>query len=179
MINNNAKQAGQTTRDLAVKIAKQMAQEPLEVLKTAGEQVAGKEFSEQSERQPSNQADDQNKLLEQQTKLQDMTKSGRRVEALQREVEDIRKQNIFKDLLAKINQGIEVPLEDYPELSAEQKQVLSAQTEAVRVQMVNKQMTNDKLITPISKRGRRFGAGQKQEAEKQQTHVEKPVPPSG
>ena len=29
-----------------------------------------------------------------------------------------------------------------------------------------------------SKPSRRFGAGQKQQAQKQQTHVEKPVPPS-
>ena len=38
-------------------------------------------------------------------------------------------------------------------------------------------MANDKLIIPGSKRGRQMG--QKQEAEKQQTRVEKPVPPSG
>jgi hypothetical protein len=107
-------------------------------------------------------------------------KSGRRMEALTREIEDIRKQNIFKDLQRKISEGKEISLEEYPELSMEQKQVLMAQMEAVKNQkaMANKN-TLAEVPTVHSKPSRRFGAGQKSQAEKEQTRVEKPVPPSG
>jgi len=175
---NTAKQVGQSARDLAQKIARRLSQEPLEVLKTARDQVTSLETSH-SNPQPNQINENQPKNVENQQKLQDKMKSGRRMEALNRELSDIHKQDLFKNLQGKISQGIEVPLEDYPELSMDQKQVLKAQTEAVKNQMINEQMTNDKLIIPTSKRGRRFGQTQKQEAEKQQTRVEKPVPPSG
>jgi hypothetical protein len=118
-----------------------------------------------------------------QQKTQDKMKSGRRMEALETELKDIRKQDLFKDLQGKISQGIEVPLEDYSELSMEQKQVLKAQMEAVKQQKLNAKYSSEKSAPAIvSKPSRRFGAqmrGQKAEAEKQQTRVEKPVPPSG
>jgi hypothetical protein len=103
------------------------------------------------------------------------------MEALNRELSDIHKQDLFKDLQAKISQGTIVPLEDYPELSMEQKQVLKAQMEAVRTSRRQDAQASKQLEVPAihSKPSRRFGAGQKQEAEKQQTRVEKPVPPSG
>lgn len=157
-------------KKLAQQIAKQVAQESIEVLKTAKEQVVGNEQIEKREEdKPVNNS---------QAQLQDKMKSSRRMEAYQRELDEIRKQNIFKDLQEKITQGVEIPLEDYPELSMEQKQVLKAQMEAVKTQMLNDKYANDKsLEIPGSKRGRQMG--QKQEAEKQQTRVEKPVPPSG
>ena len=101
------------------------------------------------------------------------------MEAFMRELDEIRKQNLFKNLQAKISQGIEVPLEDYPELSMEQKQVLKAQMEAVKNQRLAAAQPSSGLVEPTLKRGRRFGPTQKQEAEKQQTRVERPVPPSG
>jgi hypothetical protein len=62
----------------------------------------------------------------------------------------------------------------------EQKQVLKAQMEAVRIQKLKFEIQNSVEVPAIhSKPSRRFGAGQKQEAEKAQTRVEKPVPPSG
>jgi len=179
-MNTTAKQAGQSAKGLAQKIAKQIAQEPLEVLKDVREQVAPQEISPQNP-QPSQNNENQNKALEEQQKIQDKMKSGRRMEALNRELSDIHKQDLFKDLQAKISQGIEVPLEDYSELSMEQKQVLKAQMEAVRMSKRQNVQTSRQLEVPAihSKPSRRFGAGQKQEAEKQQTRVEKPVPPSG
>ncbi|MCX6704410.1 MAG: hypothetical protein NTZ07_03095 [Candidatus Woesebacteria bacterium] len=182
-MSNTAKQAGQTARDLAQKIARQMVEEPLEVVKNAGSQVAGSEqvANRQEVRPLENQnPEGQAKMIQHQNELLDKAKSGRRMEALNQEIKDIHKQDLFKDLQNKIAQGMEVPVADYTELSMEQKQVLKAQMEAVRAQAAKQQTAGQKILEiPRSKRGRRFGQTQKQEAERQQTRVEKPVPPSG
>lgn len=167
----------QTTKNLAQKIARQMAQEPLEILKTVKEQVGVSENIEQSPK-----PEDQTKLLHHQQEIQDKMKSSRLIEALERELGDIHKQDIFKDLQARITAGEIIPLEDYSELSMEQKQVLKAQMEAVTFQKKQTEYTETQRggsLFGFAKKGRRMGSGQKQEAEKQQTRVEKPVPPSG
>jgi hypothetical protein len=182
-MNSTAKQTAASARDLAQKIAKQMAQEPLEVLKTAADQVTSSETMPQTSPQGQNN-ENQQKVIEGQKKIQDNMKSGRRMGALEQELKDIHKQDLFKDLQGKIAEGAEVPVEDYSELSMEQKQVLKAQMEAVKYQ---KQQTayaesQPKSLFGAAKPSRRFGSqsrGQKAEAERQQTHVEKPVPPSG
>lgn len=169
-----------TAQDTAKQIARQIAQEPAEILKEAGKQVVG-EVSGQQDSQAVRQSDTQSGEKEKK-ELEDKRFADRRVQALQNEIDDIGKQKIFKDLQAKISEGVEVPLENYPELSMEQKQVLKAQMEAVKAQMIDAKYTNAKyseVPTISSKPSRRFGAGQKTEAEKQQTRVEKPVPPSG
>jgi hypothetical protein len=177
---NTAKQAGQSAKNLAQQIAKQIAQEPLEVFKDVGTQITGVEQSKPQENYSQNSNfEDQLKINHHQNKLQDKAKSGRRMEALTQELKDIHKQDLFADLQRKISQGIEVPISDYTELSMEQRQVLMAQLEAVKIQKSRISNQNSGVIESHSKRGRRFGAGQKQEAEKQQTRVEKPVPPSG
>ena len=177
---NTAKQAGQSAQDLAQKIARQMAQEPLEVLKTARDQVTtpGKVAPVS---QPSQNGESSEKTSGDQQKLQDNMRSARRMEALNQELNDIRKQDLFKDLQDKISQGVEVPIADFPELTMEQKQVLMAQKEAYQNQKSKMENQNASIDVPTiqSKPSRRFGAGQKQEAERQQTRVEKPVPPSG
>jgi hypothetical protein len=165
--------------NLAQKITKQIVREPLEILKDVKEQTVGETLNPSVPPQE-NQSEDQRKLVDDQKELGDKMKSGRRMEALEREIEDIRKQDIFKDLQRRISEGEEVYLEEYPELSMEQKQVLMAQMEAVKNQ---KAAANKNVLTEVptihSKPSRRFGAGQKQQAEKEQTRVEKPVPPSG
>jgi hypothetical protein len=181
---NTAKQTGQTVRDLAQKVAKQMADEPLEIFKDAGSQVVGNEqdVSRQEVRPLDNRnSENQAKTIHQQNQLQDNAKSGRRMEALNQELKDIRKQDLFTDLQGRIAQGVEVPVADYSELSMEQKQVLMAQIEAYQNQKANIKYQNASNDVPAihSKPSRRFGAGQKAEAEKQQTRVEKPIPPSG
>lgn len=180
-MNNTAKQTGQSAADLAQKIARQVAEEPIEILKDAREQVIGQETSKSLEKQtPKNRVEQSPQETEQQ-KVKDKAFSERRMQALQNEIEDIRKGDLFKDLQAKISEGIEIPLEDYPELSIEQKQVLKAQMEAVKFQKLQAEYQSSVQEVPSvsSKPSRRFGAGQKHEAEKQQTRVEKPVPPSG
>jgi hypothetical protein len=178
-MNDPAKQAAKTTKDLAQKIARQMAQEPFEVLKKAETQVAGEQVSGEPQVETSKQ-ENQQKIAQNQKELQDKAKSSRRMEALQREVEDIRKQKLFKELQNKITAGEEVALENYPELSMEQKQVLKAQMEAVKKQMLNAKYANDKsLVEPATKKGRQlFNFGKKTEMKREQTHVEKIIPPS-
>jgi hypothetical protein len=184
-MNNTVKQSAQTAQDIARNIARQVAHEPLEILKDAGGQITGRPEGQataqpgiQTARQPEGQtASQQNQKV-----LQDKAFASRRMQALQSEINDIRKQDLFGDLQRKISEGIDVPLEDYMELSMEQKQVLKAQKEAFQIQMLNAKNANDNSVgvpSIHSKPSRRFGAGQKQEAEKQQTRVEKPVPPSG
>lgn len=176
------KQTAQSAKSLAQQIAKQIAQEPLEVLKTAREQVSGEEESRENSNPQKSSGEDQGKLLHHQQEIQDKIKSGRRMEAFQRELDDIRKQDLFKDLQRRISEGEEIPLEDYGELSIEQKQVLKAQMEAVAFQKKQAEYAESQgsgSLFGSAKRGRKLGSSQKQEAEKQQTRVEKPVPPSG
>jgi hypothetical protein len=170
-------------KKLAQTIAKQMAQEPLEILKNASEQVTGQEAprSQESQSSPSGNQDQQ-KLIEHQNELHDKMKTGRRMEAFQRELDDIRKQNLFKELQAKISEGLVIPLEDYSDLSMEQKQVLKAQMEAVKFQKQQAEYAATEgggALFGSAKKSRKMGGSQKQEAEKQQQRVEKPVPPSG
>ncbi|HTK03332.1 MAG TPA: hypothetical protein VL401_01015 [Alphaproteobacteria bacterium] len=162
-------------KQTAQKIARQLAQEPLEILKEAREQVTGENVEPQNRK---TEEPDQQKQIQHQQELQDKMRASRRIEAYQRELEDIRKQDVFKDLQRRISEGEEVPLNDYAELTMEQKQVLQAQMEAVKAQESGMRNAESGLMIPGSKRSRRMG-GQKQEAEKQQTRVEKPVPPSG
>ena len=167
--------------DIARSITKQVAQEPLEILKDATNQVTGIESGKSQESGASNGQNSENKPGSSE-ELKDKAFAGRRMQALQSEIEDIRKQNLVKELQRRISDGITPPIEDFSELSMEQKQVLNAQMEAAKAQMMNAKYANDESFgVPAvnSKPSRRFGAGQKHEAEKQQTRVEKPVPPSG
>jgi hypothetical protein len=163
----------------AQKTVKQIVREPLEILKDVKEQTLGETLNS-SPPPPEKKNSDQEKIIEQQGKINDQMKSGRRMEALQKEIDDIRKQDVFKDLQRRISEGEEISLEEYPELSVDQKQVLNAQMEAVRNQ---KAAANNNVLKEVptihSKPSRRFGAGQKSQAEKEQTRVEKPIPPSG
>lgn len=170
-----------TAQDIAKTIAKQAAQEPLEILKDAGAQITGAETGKPQENQSLSNENRQNQADTRQQQMKDQAFSQRRMQALQNEVDDIRKQETFKNLQEKITNGETVALEDFPELSMEQRQVLKAQMEAVkfRQQQAAYQSSVQEVPTVHSKPSRRFGAGQKHEAEKAQTRVEKPVPPSG
>ncbi len=181
MKSNLAQNTAKSAKSLAQAIAKQMAREPLEVLKTARGQVSGEEISSPENFSQNLGSEDQKKLIHHQEELADKMKSSRRMEALNRELSDIQKQDLFKDLQRRITEGEEIPLEDYPELSIEQRQVLKAQMEAVRIRIENVKLGSGKsLVEPAAKKGRQlFNFGKKQEVKRQQTHVEKIVPPSG
>lgn len=173
MTNSIASNVGSSAKTLAQQIAKQMAREPLEILKDAREQVSNETLSGGSSDQNSVQAVDQQKEIHEQQVLQDNMKSNRLIEALNRELEDIHKQKIFKEIQERIMNGEDVPLEEYTELTMEQKQVLNAQMEAVKVQRQNAAPKQSVPLFGSSKPDRRMG--QKNQAKKEETRVEKPV----
>lgn len=173
------------------KTARQIQNEPLEILKSAAKQVTGdeniklpwedvgtdskpmeeKQANDNQTNGPSNDEKEYKKKLAEQ--------DGRKLEALESELRDIRRQKQFNELLSRIQNGEDVPVEEFQELSVEQRDVLKAQLEATQKR---KQQTNvvSNLPEPTAKKGRRMmGGGQKQSAQKQTTRVEKPVPPSG
>jgi hypothetical protein len=159
------------------KTAQQMAAEPLELLKNAARQVTG------AENLPNNTArqekqNDEVPQDEQNYKKRVAEQDGRHLEALESELRDIRRQKLFNELMQKIQNGEDVSLVDFTELSYEQKDVLKAQIQAVKNRNAQQQ-TVSTVEAPQAKRGRKMGGGQKGAAKKEETRVEKPVPPSG
>jgi hypothetical protein len=159
------------------KSVKTFTDEPLELLKSARRQVTGENLPP-NETTNQNTEDPQKLEDEQSYKIKKAESDGRHLEALESELKDIRRQKLFNDLMVRIQNGEDVPLEEFTELSYEQKDVLKAQIEVVKKQKLNSQNSNDQLIQPTAKKGRQM-FGQKQSAQKQTTRVEKPVPPSG
>ncbi len=157
------------------KSAQQIAQEPLELLKNAARQVSGEQEKPQQQETP--KSENEASPEEQKYKKQVAEQDGRHLEALESELKDIRRQKIFKDLMQRIQNGEDVPLEEFAELSFEQKDVLKAQIQAVKNR--NLQQTTSSIDMPQAKRGRKMGGGQKGAAKREETRVEKPVPPSG
>jgi len=160
----------QTAQQLAKSAAKRVARESFEVLKSAREQVAPiPETSRQAEPQ-GQEASKEN--IEKKSEV-DKAKSFHMMRAYESELADIRREEIFKDLQKRISEGEDVPIENYSELSMEQKQVLMAQKEAVKVQKGTQQGTIPQIS---SKKGRKtFGnIGVK----RSQTQVEMRQPPS-
>lgn len=181
----------QNLKQALKKSAKQLQNEPLEILRSAAKQVSGDETiklpwedvevdnKQGEEKQGSNNQTSGPSNDEKEYKKKLAEQDGRKLQALEAELLDIRRQKRFNELLAKIQGGEDVPIEEFQELSSEQRDVLKAQLEAVRTRKNQQTVTND-LPEPTAKKGRRMmGGGQKQSAQKQTTRVEKPVPPSG
>lgn len=167
--------------DLTKKIARQVAQEPLEILKAAGGQLSGEQMDYYKQRLEKDGSAGTNENKTQQLKDKDKVQSSRTLEALDRELKDIHRDKLFKELQQKIAAGQKISVQDFGELTVEQKQVLQAQMEAVKVQRQQQALVGDGgLVEPKSKRARgSWMFGNKSSAEKQQTRVEKPLPPSG
>ncbi len=165
------------------KSAQQIRQEPLELLRTAAKQVTGNEnisFGEQSKPQEKqNPETDQVPQDEKDYKKKVAEQDGRHLQALESELKDIRRQKLFNSLMQRIQSGEDVPLEEFTELSYEQKDVLKAQMEAYKKQKAMQANQGSGIPMPASKRGRQMSGGQKGAAKKEETRVEKPVPPSG
>lgn len=159
------------------KSAQQMAQEPLELLKNAARQVSGEE--QKPQQQETSKSDTEAPPEEQKYKQQVAEQDGRHLQALESELKDIRRQKLFNSLMQRIQSGENIPLEEFVELSYEQKDVLKAQMEAFKKQQAMQTNQSSGVPMPEAKRGRRMGGGQKGAAKKEQTRVEKPVPPSG
>lgn len=175
------------------KTARQIQNEPLEILRSAAKQVTGdeniklpweeSETSDKSneEKQGSNSQVNDPGREEKEYKKRVAEQDGRRLEALESELLDIRRQKKFNELLSKIQNGEDVPIEEFQELSVEQRDVLKAQLEATQKRkQAQLQQQSSGIPMPTSKQGRQMGAGaRKRSAQKETTRVEKPVPPSG
>jgi hypothetical protein len=169
-----------SAKNLAQQIAKQIAREPLEILQDIKEQTTGETNPTPEQSNKNSQSGNPSENVHAENVIADKQKSSRLIEALNRELEDIKKQNLFKEIQGRIAMGEIVPLHEYTQLTMEQRQVLSAQMEAVAQQKRLRDASSFQDVPTItSKPSRRFGAGQKQQAQKEQTRVEKPVPPSG
>jgi len=160
------------------KSATQIAAEPMEMLKSVKIQT-GLENLPQSvseQKQVQSNVSPNEEINKKQIAESDM----RHLEALNNEILDIRRQKLFNDLLLKIQNGEDVPIQEFTELTFEQKDVLKAHLEAVKKQSDRNNMETP-LTEPVTKKSRRFGetGKRKNPAEQQQTRVEKPVPPSG
>ncbi len=168
-------------KQLVKKSAQQMAQEPLELLKSAAKQITGVEnlpnSNPKEQQQKPKEEGDGVPQDEKDYKKQVAEQDGRHLQALESELKDIRRQKLFNELMKRVQDGEDVPLEEFSELSFEQKDVLKAQMEAVKAR--NLQQTTSSVDMPTSKKGRKMGGGQKGAAKKEETRVEKPVPPSG
>jgi hypothetical protein len=151
LINDPAKSA----KNLAQTIAKQIAQEPWEILKQGGQQITG---TEQTQRQESSgqQNEAGGGFFEENQKLasdRDRVRSQRLMQAYQAEIDEIKKKK-------------------------EQEKTLKIQQE----QMVQEQQKNvaPPLVEPASRKGRQlFNFGKKTQMQRQQTQTERPLPPSG
>jgi len=141
--------SAKSAKSLAQQVARQMAREPLEVLKEAGQQVAGtEELISQETAVPK----ETGILPEEKARIE--SQGARQLAALEEELKDIRIEKGRKELIQK---------------------------EEERAQAIAQENQKNEALPAIpAKRSRRmFGFGQKAQAEKQKTRIEKPLPPSG
>ncbi|RLC29912.1 hypothetical protein DRH13_05070 [Candidatus Woesebacteria bacterium] len=143
------------TKKIAKQAAKQMAREPLEILKTAGKQVSGAESTSGPIRETSQEKGvglkDERPLLDEK-KIK--TKSKRLLTALEKEIEDIRKQKEFEE-------------EENLKEEKNQKQILEEQEKKKTLPEIS------------SKRVRGVARGMKGKLKKLKTKAEIRMPPSG
>jgi len=175
---NPVQDSVKSAKALAIDAARKAAREPLEILRQGMDQVAPlPEVPRTQEGSPTPRENNSPTGGGEVPKEEDIKKADlENIRQLEGKIDQIRGENIYKDLCQRIARGEEVSLIDITELTPEQKQVLMAQMEAVKQRRL---MESQQGVIPqaSSKPSRRFGG--KQAAEKQTTRVESPVPPSG
>ena len=179
-MNNIGASAAKTTGNIAQKAARQIAGEPFEILKKGAAQISGLETKPQTNDGSEPKIAESLKVNQEEERLV-KERDSRRLQALESEMLEIRRLRIVKELQERITSGEQVYLVNYPELSYEQRDVLKAQIAAVAARKLQEGVGKETLAEPKSKPSRRFlgfGVG-KTQAQRQQTRVEKPLPPSG
>lgn len=179
-------------KKLAEDIAKQVAREPLEIGKSAIGQITGESkdlpvsqnqktsgFQEQifpSQNQASETGGEQKPEVNVQHRLGE----------LENEIKKIVKEKLVRDIGEKIARGEEVSLENYPQLSLEEREMFSGQIQSVKIQKEIRGQQENALVEPQSKRPRNiFAFGRKPksdtslQAERQKRRIETPMPPTG
>ena len=169
----------QTAKQNAIAAAKQVVQEPFEVLKQSVDQVAPTGDSIPSEPVTKPVPGHTESVLknEEEFKERDKKISFRTVQALEREIEDIRKQKLLKELQQRIGNGELVYLTDYPNLLPEERQMLEARILTVQARSNLQAQQVSPQIT--SRPSRRFGSGKMGGVKQEQRRVESVKPPSG
>ncbi|CAN5335939.1 hypothetical protein BH10PAT1_BH10PAT1_0580 [soil metagenome] len=156
-----------TAQQIAQNVAKTVANESNEVLKNAVEQIFANPEVQREKQKPA----------EAPVAPVEKPKDLSFLREYKTELDQIRRDNLFKELQKKITEGEEVLLESYVnELSYEQREVLKAQMEAVKIRkQASVVQQNQSLPQIISRKGR----GMLNSFKKQnQQHVEMRQPPS-
>jgi hypothetical protein len=162
------------SKQVAISAAKQVARESNEFLKVAREQIAPMPEFPQKENSVGAARATPSSDVEQKPKNLGF------LDHYKGELEQIRRDDLFKKLQRKIAEGEEIPLEDFiTQLSSEQREVLKAQMEAVRMQKERAQNAQEQEspLHVIAKKGRNAMMGMFKK--KNETHVETRQPPSG
>jgi len=167
-------------KQLAIDVAKKMAQEPLEILKNAEETILSSQSQEIQKRMDGQ--------VEQRSQVAAGNPEGgmkkekelRTMQALENEIRDIRINRTIEEIQKKISLGESVYFENYLELPPEQIEILKTQKEEMdKKRIYEAQMSGRGAIKSGSKRGRRFGSSKKQVSDRESTRTENPTPPSG
>ncbi len=162
-------------KKIAIQIAKQGTQETLKVFETASKQIGLKPETSQQNEENSNNPKKLNEPTPQE-KMAKAAQSQRLMQAYDTELEQIRKENLFKELQRKIAQGETVAIENFSELTPEQREVLKAQTQAIEMQKeASKSQQKESVPQVVSKKGRKILGMFKK---KSQQYVETRQPPS-
>lgn len=167
-----------SAKQIAINVAKQAARESNEFLKTAGQQVlATPESSREQESNPTRIPQEREAVVDRQQQAPKKDLSFMNI--YKNELEQIRQENLFKELQKRIAEGEEIPLEDFAtQLTSEQREVLKAQMEAVRVRKeAMKKEKSDTIPQIVSKRARGMIGGMVKKRNEQ--HIETRQAPSG
>lgn len=156
------------SKQAAINVAKQVANESNEILKTAKEQI--------TYTTPNQNEATSSKPKEEQEKPKPRNLSF--LNDYKNELEEIGRENLYKELQRKISEGEEIPLGDFAnQLSSYQREVLKAQMEAAKSQKeAAKAHESETPLQIISKRGRGIINTVSQ---RNKQHVEMRQPPSG
>jgi hypothetical protein len=151
--------AGDTTqsaKNLAKTIAKQIAREPWEILKQGGRQIAGTEQVQRQEDLGQQGVDNSFNESQELHTERDRVRSQRLMQALQTELDEIKKKKEQEKLAQKQHEDM---------TQQENKD--------------NPQPLIEVSSRPSRKFGNLFGRGKKSQVQRQQTQTERPLPPSG
>lgn len=157
-----------TPAQIAVSAAKQAVHESNEILKTAREQIAPLPQIDKKDEKPVEKPQTENSKPRNIGFLREY----------KNELDEIKRENLFKELQRKISEGENIPIENYAiELNSEQKDVLKAQIEAMNLRSKQNENQSKKNSIPevISKKGRQMINKIKKQNE---MHVETRQPPS-
>ena len=137
------------TSDLAKRAARQILQEPLEILKSTPSQISG------TERRLPNVSTraQENVQITQQEKAKLQVQGQRQLEALETELKEIQRQKEYNERVVE-----------------QQEEMQKAQSAAIEKPLSEPAPKHSRRL---------FSFGKKAQAEKQKTRVERPLPPSG